>query len=163
MEDESCNLLPFGGLQKGFEKDALRTAAANSAMESPSVPLPGCIGTEESPTNSAQLAWPPEPLGHELALPPPSGPAKLDMFADIGEQSKKGQKTEKAKTGLQMYQEIGPKSRESINDAALLVEHMDWQAKLMDVFDQLDLDRSGSIDVNEFSEALPPINPPLSI
>lgn len=41
-------------------------------------------------------------------------------------------------------------------------QDQDWQARLMDVFDQLDLDRSGSIDRHEFSSAfdevgLPPV------
>jgi hypothetical protein len=33
------------------------------------------------------------------------------------------------------------------------MDHQDWQVKLMDVFDQLDLDKSGSIDRSELLEA----------
>lgn len=36
----------------------------------------------------------------------------------------------------------------------------DWQSKLMDVFDQLDLDRSGSIDHSEFAEAFEEVGMP---
>lgn len=41
-----------------------------------------------------------------------------------------------------------------------LQDDADWQSKLMDVFDQLDLDNSGSIDQSEFEEAFNEVGMP---
>lgn len=40
------------------------------------------------------------------------------------------------------------------------LQEQDWQSKLMDVFDQLDLDRSGTIDLTEFTEAFEEVGMP---
>lgn len=72
--------------------------------------------------------------------------------------------TANTNTAWTVPKHLVPDPRESYSmttsTTSLPMEAQDWQSKLMDVFDQLDLDRSGSIDRSEITEALKEVGMP---
>jgi hypothetical protein len=126
-------------------EDGCNTASTKVGRFEPSfqhlqtVPLPGSIGTETFGTyplapHSQSLAV--SPRAESDVSPPPDDPKRLTLSM--------------SKRNLSAFS--------ALDDDEIMEQ--DWQSKLMDIFDQLDLDSSGSIDRSEFTQAFEEVGLP---